>query len=247
MDLDDVLENGVTIKSSGTTGEPKQFFQSPEKLDIANTVANVVQSITPLSKVYTVCKLDHAGGLLAQTLPAHSIGAEVTVETFNAYRFVKVIKDYTHSHLTPDHARAILGTKGFDQLDLTGIVITCGSDRVTWDIIEAFVTRGCQFIVNWGMSEIGPVAINHKFNSLEEVEKVKALCPEGTTLMGSTKYCYYKVSESGELSVKGDICIFDDWYQTGDIVVEKDEFLFYLGRKNLNIFHKPNEIKHLEM
>ncbi len=80
MELKNILKNGTSIRSSGTTGPAKEIHQSPEKIKKANQVARDVQRITSSSKVYTVCKLDHAGGLLAQTLPA-SLGIDPSVAT----------------------------------------------------------------------------------------------------------------------------------------------------------------------
>ena len=40
------------------------------------------------------------------------------IEKFNAYNFCKKIKNFTHSHITPDHARAIMLTKTFKNLNL---------------------------------------------------------------------------------------------------------------------------------
>jgi acyl-CoA synthetase (AMP-forming)/AMP-acid ligase II len=121
-----IIENGCKILTSGTTGTPKTYFQSPEKIRAANRVAIDSQKITKNSKVYTVSKMTHAGGLLAQTLPALSIGANVVIDNFNAYTFLKEIKKYTHTHLAPGHARAIMGTKGFKDCDLSNVWITCG-------------------------------------------------------------------------------------------------------------------------
>ena len=60
----------IIISSSGTTGKKKSVVQPNEKIKIANKIAREVQMITRNSKVYTVCSLGHAAGLLAQTLPA---------------------------------------------------------------------------------------------------------------------------------------------------------------------------------
>jgi len=228
----DILTNGITITSSGTSGPVKSFFQSPEKLKHANHVALASQGITKDSKVYTCCKTTHAGGLLAQTLPALSIGATVDVVNFNAYDFVRDVKNYTHTHITPKHAQAIMLTKGFKDLDLSGVWITCGADPVTWDIIEAFVLRGAVFMTNWGMSEIGPVAINKVFSDIETVREFKESAPDNSTILGDAKYCEYKVVDN-ELYVRGDTCIFDDWYATKDTVVVQNDTLFYTGRKNV--------------
>jgi len=234
INYQDILNNGIVIKSSGTSGAPKEFFQSPEKLKEANKVAIASQQITTDSRIYTCCKITHAGGLLAQTLPALSLGATVDIEDFNAYTFVKKIKNYTHTHITPLHARAIMMTKGFLNLDLTGLWITCGAEPVHWDIIEQFVERGATFMVNWGMSEIGPIAINTVFDNIETVKDYKRIAPPNSTILGNTAWCEFKIIDD-ELAVKGPICIVPGWYMTQDKVVMIDSMLYYLGRTNKDI------------
>jgi len=217
----------MILKTSGTTGTPKTIEQPKEKLKVANEIARQSQEIKKDSKIYTVCKITHAGGMLAQTRPAQDIGAEVTIEDFNAYRFVRKINDYTHTHITPGHARLIMQTKSFKDLDLTGIWVTCGSDPVDWDIIEAFVQRGSTFMANWGMTEVGPCAINHVFKTLNDVKQMKS----DETILGSRIYCDYKIVNS-ELVIRGNISVYGyAWFPTGDLVEEKNGALYYLGRK----------------
>jgi fatty-acyl-CoA synthase len=230
--LSTILRNGTDLQSSGTTGTPKVIFQSPEKLYHANAMALICQNITEQSKVYTVCKMAHAGGLLAQTLPAFSIGASITVVDFNAYEFNKEITKYTHTHLTPTHGRILALTKGFKHLDLTGIHVTCGSDPVPWEMIESFVSKGATFTTNWGMTEIGPCAINTTFTNMEQVEDYKSRSIDGATLLGDISYCAVDIRDN-ELYVKGDISVYGDkWFATGDMVTVNDNGEFYfLGRK----------------
>jgi acyl-CoA synthetase (AMP-forming)/AMP-acid ligase II len=231
MELKNILLNGIELKSSGTTGPAKTIFQSPEKLKAANNVAIDSQELTKNSRVYTVCKMQHAGGLLAQTLPAYSIGADIVIEDFSAYRWVKEIYKYTHTHLTPKHCRAIMGTKDFWNCDLNGLWITCGSDPVEWDIITAFVNAGATFMTNWGMTEVGPCAVNTVFPNIESVESYKEYQLDGMTLMGDRTYVDWKI-ENGEFFVKGDICVYDDWFATGDLVnTNYPGDLYYDGRK----------------
>jgi len=225
MNLTKILSDGCTIYTSGTTGTPKEIRQTPAKLKAADEIAMKCQEITPDSKIYTICKTDHAGGLLAQTLPAVRIGAEVTIEPFNAFRFCREIKKYTHTHITPGHARLIMRTKGFKDLDMTGIWVTCGSDPIDWNIIESFVERGATFMANWGMTEIGPCAINHVFRTIEDVQELK----DENTILGTNVYCETKVIDN-ELYVRGDICVYDDWFATGDLVEEREYAFYYLGR-----------------
>ena len=167
-----ILKKGIELSSSGTTGSPKKIYQSPSKLKNANKVARECQKISSKSKIYTVCKMQHAGGLLAQTLPAFEVGADIDIEEFNAYKFCKKITNYTHTHLTPNHAKAIRLTKSFKNIDLNGIWVTCGSEPVEWDLIIDFVKKGCNFMVNWGMTEIGPCAINTVFKNLVRISRI---------------------------------------------------------------------------
>lgn len=234
LDYKNILDHGTVIFSSGTSGASKEYYQPPGKLKAACEVAVHVNGLTKDSRVYTCCKTTHAGGLLAQTLPAYTVGAHIDIAKFSAYEFVKKINQYTHSHITPLHAKAIMLTKNFYDLDLSGITIMCGADPVTWDIVEAFVTQRAKVIVNWGMSEIGPVCINSTFTDIEQVLYEKHLTPENSTLMGIDKYCDYEIVD-GELLVKGDICIYDGWYATKDRVVLKDERLYYRGRTNVAV------------
>lgn len=241
MDYDTIIQEGITIYSSGSSGEAKPYFQPPAKIKAANEVARTVQGITSESRIYTIMKMAHAGGLFAQTLPAYEVGATIKIEQFNAYQFVREIKGYTHSIVSPAHAKLIMKTKSFDDLDLSGITISCGSEPVTWDIIEGFVSRGAKFISVWGMSEIGPFAITHTFESMDEVQRVKNICPSNATVLGSDKHCEYKV-ENEELVVRGDISIFDEWYHTKDKVVDRDGILFYTGRTNVEVdFDNPKK------
>ena len=220
--LKKIIDTGTALPTSGTTGAPKRIFQPPHKLSAANSVARQVQDITVNSRILTVCTLTHAGGLLAQTLPAVEVGALVDIQKFNPYSWVRQITDYTHSHLTPDMARAVIKTRGFNTLNLSGITIMCGSDRVHSRIIQSFIDRGATFITNWGMTEVGPVAINQTFNPGDTVNTTE-------TIMGNCVHCDVKI-EDNQLFVRGDICVYDDWFATGDLVTYNNGVYYYLGR-----------------
>ena len=160
MNLKKILNEGITINTSGTTGPSKPIYQPINKIKTANKIAREVQMISKKSRILTVCTLDHAGGLFAQTLPAFEVGAEIQIEKFNPFKWVKMITSFTHSHLTPAMAEAVTKTKTWNDIDLSEKVITCGSDKVSSEVIEIFIKKNCKFIVNWGMSEVGPIAIN---------------------------------------------------------------------------------------
>ena len=82
-------------------------------------------------------------------------------------------------------------------------------------------------MVNWGMTEIGPCAINTVFKNLESVLEYKERALNGT-LMGDETYCDTKI-ENGTLHVKGAISVFKDkWFDTKDIVVLNKNKEFYI-------------------
>ena len=225
------LANGFELQSSGTTGEPKRIFQSPAKLLAANRVAVAAQNITAQSRILTVCRMTHAGGLLAQTLPGWSVQAHVEIKPFNAFSFARDINGFTHTHLTPMHCNLLMQTKSFRTLDLCGVFITCGSDNVTFDIIEAFVERGAMFMCNWGMTEIGPVAINTVFDTLEKVSQYREQALAKGTLLGDRYFCEYRIIDD-ELWVRGDLCVYEDWFNTHDLVALNEQgAMYHLGRR----------------
>ena len=231
IDYANILNNGVEIRSSGTTGPAKKVFRTPDNLKACIDVAIEAQQLVRSSKVLTVTRMTHAGGLLTQTLPAYSIGADFKVQQFNAFTFLKDFKDYTHTFLAPAQMTALMNTKGFEDCDLTGKRILGGSDPVSWEMVEAFVSKGAVVQPNWGMSEIGPITINIEFDSIDKVQHVKSKTPEGYTILGDKFYCDWKIVKH-ELYVKGPTSIYNDWYATGDLVsLDMGRRMYYLGRK----------------
>lgn len=226
----DWRSKGGFLKSSGTMGVPISHYQPVTKVSSNSEVAIAAQELTSESKILTVCNIRHAGGLLAQTLPAIFNNIEVEIKPFNADSFCNDIKGFTHTHLTPAHVNAIKYNDGCKNCNFTGLWVTCGSEPVHWDMIEFFVTRGAKFMANWGMTQVGPVAINALFDNIDKVSEYKRMCPEGHTILGDTSYCDYKIVE-GELVVRGDISIYgNDWFFTKDRVTEVNGVLYYKDR-----------------
>ena len=228
-EYDTWLSVGGYLKTSGTTGKPKDILQSPDKIKASNTSAILAQELDRKSQVLTVGKLKHAGGIFAQTLPAYSIGASIDLIEFSADSFVANVHKYTHTHLIPSQVQELIDTK--PKAKYSNLWVTCGSTPVHWDMIEYFVNRGATLMANWGMTEVGPIAINATFKNKKQVAKYKSMCPEGHTILGDTMYCDYKIVD-GELFVKGNISVYGNyWFNTGDLVTEIDNVLFFKGRK----------------
>lgn len=217
----DILENGCTISSSGTTGPPKSIYRSPQNLKHCIDTAIKAQYLNKDSSVYTVTRMTHAGGLLLQSLPAYTLGCNVTIEKFNAFSFLKNFEKHTHTFITPAMCEALFNTKGFKKADLTGKFVAMGSDPIPAYHIQAFIDQGATVLANWGMSEIGPCVINKLYKPGDTAED---------NVLGDTFWCEYKVTET-QLYVKSSMCVYTDWFATGDIVEENNEVLYYIGRK----------------
>lgn len=221
--------HGAEITSSGTTGTPKTIHRSPDNLRAVARAGIDAQELTRNSKILTVMRMTHAGGLLVQTIPGYMVGCDNTIKPFNAYSFLSDFANCTHTSLAPAHMTAIMGTKAFETVDLTGKWITVGSDSVTYEMIRPFVARGATVMINWGMSEIGPVAINHVFHTVEEIDAYSQYNMEGTPI-GSRAYCDWQLID-GILHVSGDIVCRPGWLNTGDRVgVAASGMLYHNGR-----------------
>jgi len=107
-----------------------QWATHEVKLAAANRIALEAQRITPDSRVLTVCRMTHAGGALAQTLPALSIGAHVDIVPFNAFSFLRNVAGYTHTHPTPAHCELVMQTRSFPKADLAGLFVASCAWRV---------------------------------------------------------------------------------------------------------------------
>lgn len=238
----DVLDNGKTLYTSGTTGAPKELFKTPANVKAVCKANIKLQNITSNSRIYTCTDPNRSGGLFVQSLPALTVGADVYITEFNAYRFVRELVNYSHTAITPRMAKLIMATKNFRNVNLTGIVVNIGSEPVTFDIIREFVEKGAHVTIGWGASEVGPLGAVSWFRTIADVDRLEALAPKGTTPLGEELAFEYRLSPRGTMMVKGDISIFDDWWDTGDLVDYVGGSLFYRGRLGFKVdFDNPQK------
>ena len=237
-----VQEQGTLIYTSGSSGKPKPIYQPPEKIKVNNKIACEVQGIKKDSIIYTCLRPTRAGGLFAQTLPGLDVGATIDLAKFDPYEYVKVADKYTHTHLTPKQAKGVILTKGFKNLNLTDKVFLVGSEPVTYDIIDAFINQGAKVILIWGMTEIGPNAIMHILNGIDDVNALKEITPPNSTPLGNIFNCQWRIDDDRCLWVRGNLSVYKEWYNTYDEVIEKDGHLFYTGRQGTPVdFNKPRK------
>lgn len=223
MNLDVLIRKGVTVSSSGTTGEVKNIYRSPENIHTCASVAINRQNINKNSSIYTVTRMTHAGGLLLQTIPAVIASASYEIDTFNAWTFLDKFENHTHTFLPPQMVEALIKTKGFQSADFTGKFIALGSDKIPARHVNALTERGATVLSNWGMSEIGPCTIN-KLYQPSEIETED-------NVLGDHFDCYFKIMD-GVLWVLSEQAVYDDWFCTDDLVRKNKGTMYYEGRTN---------------
>jgi acyl-CoA synthetase (AMP-forming)/AMP-acid ligase II len=213
------------LYSSGSSGNRKHL-QLNEEMILANAENSIkVNKLNEESRIFTICTLNHTGGLNAQTIPALLCGAYVYIDESGLFQFEKTIKNnqFTHTHITPKLSNTLQKMK-FNNLALE--VIMCGSDCVFKTTVEFWLQHTNNFIINYGLTEAGPIIINHTFTKNSNLDVFNL-----GVLLGTQSHCQTKIID-GELFLKGKCIINQDWLATGDCVELNENWFVYKGRKS---------------
>lgn len=216
----------ILYTSGSTSGYRKPVFINEQML-IVNAFNSInAQYLTFNDIIYNVFSMNHTGAINGQVLPGLLVGASIIIEDFNAFQFFKRLNETsaTITHLTPRMLKVIR------KVEPTSLrFITAGSDYFKREYIEEWVKAGIPFMINYGMSEAGPITINHVFNSVEELDIFDHGIP-----LGNQVYCDYKI-EAGELLLRGSIVVTgNEWLHTGDCVEMYNDWIMFFGRKSAN-------------
>lgn len=219
--------SGIVLFSSGSTGTRKEIF-IPESMILKNAEQAIkCQGISSSDKILTVCSLNHTGGINAQTLAGLMVGAHVIVESFNAYSFYRILDEekVTVTHLIP--AMIDMLDKAVTKRSVKSLrLVVAGSDCLYRHHVEYWISQEIPFMINYGMTEAGPIIINHKFEPGESLEIFQQGVP-----LGTDTWCDVKV-EDGELFLRGSNVNSKDWLPTGDCVEVYKDWFIYKGRKS---------------
>lgn len=215
---------GIYLYTSGSsTGKRKPIFLSENMLLANASVAIKCQALTPEDIVFNVCSMNHTGGLNVQVIPGILLGSTVIIENFEPFTFNKRLKETnaTITHLVPRMMNAL---RTVDKNNLR--LMVAGSDCVSKQHIEFWLNKNIPFMLNYGMTEAGPVIINHIFTTQEELEVFEHGVP-----LGTLAHSDYMIQDS-ELSLFGNNICNEGWLLTGDCVEYKNGWFFYNGRKS---------------
>lgn len=162
--------------TGGTTGVSKGAI-----LSHGNISANVSQSrawIEPImdkgkDRMITALPLYHIFSLTANCLFMMSVGGENILITNprDFEGFIKILQKEKFNCITGVNTllRKMLDTKGFDQIDFSGLKVTfAGGMAVTRDVAEEWKSRtGCTVIEAYGLTETSPAACINPMNLAE--------------------------------------------------------------------------------
>jgi acyl-CoA synthetase (AMP-forming)/AMP-acid ligase II len=217
----------IVLYSSGSTGSRKQIFV-PEEMILKNADNSVkCQNLSKDDKILTVCSLNHTGGINAQTIAGLTVGAHIIVKEFNPFNFFKILETekITVTHLIPIMIDSLIKVDNARYLEDLRIVMA-GSDCVYKHHVEFWNNLSVDFIVNYGLTEAGPIIINHKFTKGSSLDVFDQGVPLGTDV-----WCDYKIND-GELLLKGKEVNSEEWFKTGDCVEVYKNWILYKGRKS---------------
>jgi hypothetical protein len=217
---------GLYLYSSGTTGGTRVPFKLTDKMIVSNAMNSIAcHNMTFSDIIYTVCSMHHTGGINAQSIAGLLCGAHVIVESFDPRIYFKRLSEVgaTITHLVPRMIDSLLKIKNTYPLRLE--VVMCGSDCVRRQHVEYFTNMGVDFISNYGLTQAGPVLINHKFTSDSDL----SVFDKPDVLLGTLAWCETMFIGT-TMYVKGDAISGDEWLNTGDCIYKNNEWYMYRGR-----------------
>ena len=220
-------EFSIISRTSGSTGVSK-FVRQPARMIYSNLLNAIkLQKLTREDRILTVSSLFHAGGIHVQTLPGLYAGATVDIHKFTPSIMNK--KPYTVTHLIPRQAALLVKAFKQNKVNFKSYrLIVCGSDIVSRRVVDFFIKQVDEFIVNYGMTEAGPIIINHSFKSNQELDKIYSETGRGHFL-GTNCWCDYKIINE-ELYLLGENVCSNNFLRTGDKVKQIDTRFYFNGR-----------------
>ena len=102
----------------------------------------------------------------------------------------------TITHLVPIMNNMLITTKK-NKIPETLRLIVSGSDCISKHHAEFWLKKNINFMINYGLTEAGPIIINHNFTDISQID----IFDQGTPL-GTMCWSQYKILES-ELHLKG--------------------------------------------
>jgi fatty-acyl-CoA synthase len=240
----------LILFTSGTTGVPKGavITQGGLQANAASTVATL--RMTSKDRVLTYLPMFHLAGLNLLTLPALSVGAEVTVHRqFDPAQVLEEIRRLCSTLLVvpPPLSLALSSHPRWADTDLSSIrAVMTGGTTVGARAVDVWSLRGIPVIQGYGLTETGG---NATATPLDDAP-AKSMAAGKPTVGFQVRIASSGGSEgssggSGEILVRGPSVMSgyfenaeasrtampDGWLRTGDLgLIDEDGYLHVLDR-----------------
>jgi long-chain acyl-CoA synthetase len=226
------------IMTSGTTGAPKGVPIHAAMSDAACENAIEALKLGKSTIFLNFIPPSTVGGLFLAGLPLFAAGATQVVRAFNPFEFANLIGRFrpTHTILLPVMINILRNLQKWDSVDLSCLdTLVAGASPVSEQAAEAVLERGARrFVHAYGSSEcLTPVLIHESFSaSARDKTALSTFCGD----------YHHRLTAEGELLLRGaavmrgyfggasEAGFVDGWFRTGDLFVEKDSNLWFVGR-----------------
>ena len=153
----------LLVYTSGTTGTPRAAVHTQANLIANMGAASQVMALAETDRVLTMLPLFHVGGLCIQTLPALSVGAQVTLQArFDPHDVLRTIEQQRIglTVVVPAVMKALVEHPLWATADLSSLrCVMAGSSTLPEPLVQAFVARGVPLGNVYGATETGPFSI----------------------------------------------------------------------------------------
>lgn len=252
--IEDASEDPLLmLYTAGSTGRPKgvPLKQSNLFFNAVNWIIDV--GITKNDYTLTVIPLFHIGGHMLWTLPHIIVGAKVLLQRrFGPERSLQLIdrEKITNTYFIPAMAKTVLALPNWRDYDLRSVrFIGAGGEAVPEKIANAFAELGIPILNSYGLTETSDGttttrpydAAGKPANCIGKpltLTDVRLVDPEGVDVeIGNEGEILHRgpsvVGSYWNRPVESEKAFQNGWFHTGDIArMDKDGFLYYLGRKD---------------
>ncbi len=219
---------GVIVFSSGSTGKPKAALHDfTHLLNKFKTQRETLRTITFLL-------FDHWGGINTLLYILSNVGVIGVPSVRSAEEVCEFVEKYKIELLptTPTFINLILISKAFEKYDISSLkVVSYGTEMMPESTLKAFnkLFPNITLKQTYGLTELG--VMRTKSESNESLWLKVGGEDYKTKVVDNVLFIKAKTSILGYLNAPSP---FDEegWYNTGDRVEQKGEWIRFLGREN---------------
>jgi acyl-coenzyme A synthetase/AMP-(fatty) acid ligase len=232
----------ITSVTSGSTGKPKRLFHTHASIVAATTLAQQFYTENDVVLIYST--VNHLGVLTVQFLPVLLAGCYILMHEayLHGEYLLTAMEDQriTKAIVFPHVVKPFYDSPRWQAIDMSHIDnIMTGGVKLIAEFVDALFKQGVNSISSiYGLSEaLPPVFIN----TIDPLSRI-GMSNRDFHLLGSLAGDWTYRIKDGHLLLHGaslaqgdnvEAAMFDEFFDTGDTVIEHDGQLEYIGRRRI--------------